>query len=123
MVQEGLNRIMKSKKPFKLFEIVKVFDLAPIAIPDPAGESFKFRIEILKDCQNDGHFYARVCRRETFRLQPTFPLDDDGRPKDDCFDEEIVIQDISQKWENIKGKTAEEVLEKVLNKIREIFNL
>src|ERR1041384_252023 len=77
----------------EISELVRVFDLEPIDAGETA-ESFKFRIEILKDLSKKRWFYARVYRRETVRVQPTFPL---AKSKSQPFtaDHEILVTDDS----------------------------
>lgn len=106
----------------KTFELVKVVDLERIIPQNPDIPSFVFRIEILKERKVRGQFHARVYRKETLRVQPTFPQED-SRPKYECSDEDIFVEDIVKDWEDFRGKTAEVVLNKVLNKIRETFKI
>ena len=109
-------------KPFTLYEVVKILEVAPIEVPGEVGESYKFRIEILQPYQAAGSYYARVYRRETYRLQPTFPLID-GEPDNTGWDHEILVIDEAIDGENCTGQSVQEVLEKVTRSLDEIFNL
>lgn len=101
-----------------LFEVIRTVDMAEIH-PEIDVPSYRFRIELLKQL---GHkrYHARVYRKETFRVQPTFPQKD-GKPQYEPSDEEIFIEDTLERWEEISGRTAKDVLEKVLRKLRQTF--
>ena len=116
---------MDSKAPGGLaaFEIVKVVDLSPIHPADDALEPYKFRIEILRELEPPGQFRARVWRRETFRITPTYPTPEEQDQDQDSWDEEIIIADTAGEWEKIRGESAEEALEQVLGRIKETFQL
>lgn len=101
------------------WEVVKVVDLKEIT-PNNKTPSYLFRVEILKEYGSRGKYRARVYRKETFRIQPTFPQKD-GTPQYEPSDEAVFIEDYAGEWEEIKGKTAMEVLQKVLRKIRMLF--
>ena len=105
-----------------MYEVVKIFELEPIDVSEDMGESYKFRIEILRECKSDGQYHARVYRRETYRLQPTFPLID-GEPYNESWDHEILVVDDAQDWECCKGGSVDEVLAQVTQRIHEIFKL
>jgi hypothetical protein len=112
----------KYTQAFTLYEVVKIIDLEPIIIPENVGESYKFRIEILKKYKTESQYHARVYRRETYRLQPTFPLID-GKPEHESWDHEILVVDDGQDWESCAGQSFDEVLEKVLQRIHEVFKV
>lgn len=109
-------------KPLTLSEVVKIFEVAPLHTREDLTESYKFRIEILTLYQGDGRYYPRVYRRETYRLQPTFPLVQ-GASDNECWDHEMLVLDEAVDWENCTGQSVEEVLDKVTRKIHEIFHL
>lgn len=109
-------------KPLKLYEVVKIVEVAPIDPVEDTGESYKFRIEILRAYQEFGPYSARVYRRETYRLQPTFPLTH-GAPDNSCWDHEILVLDEAVDWENCTGPSIEAVLAKVTQRLHEIFYL
>ena len=81
----------KSNISLETYEIIKIFDLKPIIVPNN-GEYFKFRIEIFKNSTCKKKFYVRVWRRETFLLKPSYPLY--NKEQHESCDEEILIQDI-----------------------------
>ena len=112
----------KYVQAFTLYEVVKTFDLEPIAVPTDVGEAYKFRIEILQEYKPDSQYHARVYRRETYRLQPTFPLTN-GEPEHESWDHEILVVDDGHHWDLCKGYAIEDVLEKVLQRIHETFNV
>jgi len=112
----------KDHKALKSFEVVKIVDLERIVPKNPDTPSFLFRIEILKERKPQGLFHPRVFRWETFRIQPAMPQER-GRPKYECSDEHVLVEDAVEDWKTFKGKTADEVLKKVMMKIRDIFEL
>lgn len=105
-----------------MYDVVKVVQLAPIKVPNKEVEPFVFRVEVLRKRGSKNNFHARVYRMETYRLRPTFPQKS-GKPFIKQSDEPILVEDFSQDWENIKGKSAEETIKKVIRKIEEIFQL
>src|SRR6266496_4557068 len=111
----------RSRAPLRVFEIVQTFETEEIAVEDPDLPRFVFRVELLKDSRPGGRFQARLYRKETFRLQPTFPQEA-GQPKYDPSDEVILVGDSFRSWEEFQGRTAKEVLARVLSEIRKIFN-
>ena len=59
----------------RFFELVGVFDLD--AIPGGEGdEDYNFRVEITREVGEESRFLGRLYRRESYRIQPTFPLAD-----------------------------------------------
>jgi hypothetical protein len=112
---------MKKKFTY-LFEIVKTFELQAISAP-PEEEEWKFRIEILKKCTPKGMYSARVTRRETYRISPTYPLTQDGEPLTPPCDKEIIVDDTSSDWERIKGRSPDSVLYRVLKEFERIFEI
>lgn len=103
--------------------MVRVYDLEPIIVPSEYVEAYKFRIEVLREVKGRKCFYPRVWRQETYRIQPRFvPPHAEG----ETSDEEILVLDTFvldtlKKWEQVRGKTAEDVLKKVSARIEEIF--
>ena len=112
----------KHAQVLKMYEVTKIIELEPIDMSEAVGESYKFRIEILRECKQDGQYHARVYRRETYRLQPTFPMIN-GEPENACWDHEILVVDDAQDWEHCTGQSADEALTQVTQRIHAIFNL
>jgi hypothetical protein len=108
-----------NKEAIPAWEIVKVIDLKEIMLANDSPR-FSFRVEILRKWRSRGTYRVRVYRKETFRVQPTFPQKA-GRPQYEPSDEEFFVEDIVGDWERLRGRTAKEVLEKVLQKIRKMF--
>jgi hypothetical protein len=100
-------------------EIVKIYDLAPIELPDGANESLKFRIEILRSA-GSRTLRARLKRRETYKLEPTFQ-GGARASKSARWDHEIVVDDdhMDRLCKKISGRTAASVLLQVIRKIEE----
>lgn len=98
-------------------EVVKIVNLEPI---ETGGEPLKYRIEILKK-QSSGRFSPTLWRMETYRIQPTFPQNQDCPQESPC-DEEIWVRDIvTIDIEHVEADNAESVLQTSLQLIREKF--
>lgn len=92
----------------KLSELVRTIDVEPFSTGD--GDALRFRLEISRDV-NTTKYQGRVFRLETYRLQPTFPLTDDGviDSKDDAL---IYVGDHMFDPDQLQGISADEVLGK-----------
>jgi hypothetical protein len=101
-------------------ELVKTIELDPYPIAEPAAETLKFRIEILRR-SDTGKFFARIYRRETFRLQPTFPQIAGKLPQYQG-DHEFHILDDALAPRRFEEQTVEEVLKKVEEAIRDLVS-
>lgn len=110
------------KQIIHVFELVKTFELQAISA-QPNEEEWKFRIEILKKCTPKGMYSVRVTRRETYRISPTYPLTEEGIPSTPACDKEILVDDTSSDWEQIKGKSPDAVLQRVLQEFERIFQV
>lgn len=103
----------------KTYEVVRTIDLEAIDAGE-AQESFKFRIEVLRDLGQSESFFVRIYRRETFRIQPTFPLEESG-PHNDLADHEFFIIDDAIEAEEIVGNNLLLVTEEALKAIKKCF--
>jgi hypothetical protein len=101
------------------WEVVKIVDLNEIVLAND-NPRISFRVEILRAWRSRRTHRARVYRRETFRVQPTFPQSA-GKPQYEPSDEEFFVEDVAGDWGTVKGRTAKDVLDKVLRKLRQIF--
>jgi hypothetical protein len=101
------------------YRVVQVVDLEPIDLSD--GMSLAFRIEVLEALGDKGSFRARVSRHESFRIQSSFPQKR-GKPSEQASDEEILVTDQAARWNDLIGKTPDEVVQAVIKKIQEITN-
>lgn len=103
----------------KIYKVVGVFDVSPIDAGDGL-ESFKFRIEVLQELHKARSFHARVYRRETLRVQPTFPLRN-GQARGFRADHEVLVRDEALGAETFHATSATRVLEKAQVRIAEVF--
>lgn len=103
----------------KIYEVVGVFDIAPIDAGE-TSESFKFRIEVLRDLGKARRFYAKVYRRETLRVRPTFPIVK-GRPRGVLADHEVLVADDAIGGGIFEGPSPALVIRKVRKRIADIF--
>jgi hypothetical protein len=81
-------KIVHSAITSPIYEISKVieFDL------NLGDESWPIRIEILRNSEIKGRFRSRIWQGEHFRIQSTFPMGDDGLPRDHPSDELIWVK-------------------------------
>lgn len=102
--------------------VAEVVDLSPIPGARGSDEPLRFRLEVLEDLGERGKYRARVLRYEVFRVQPTFPQKR-GKPAWDPADTELLIVDKTHDWESTVGDTVGEVLDMVVQRLRERLNL
>lgn len=112
-----------NQSPLRQWKIVEVVELDPIDVSDDgSGEAFEFRIEIR--CQADGTHEARVCRWETYRIPPSFPIGSTTDEEElEEWDAKILVQDESRDWSMIHGNTVSELVDNILAEIQSIFGL
>ncbi len=106
-------------KSTKISKVVDVFDVAPIDAGE-TSESFKFRIEVLRDLGKGRSYYARVYRRETLRVQPTFPIPK-GRSRRFVADHEVLVTDDAIGATGFEASSPALVIRKVRKRIAEVF--
>ena len=103
----------------RFFELVGVFDLD--AIPGGEGdEDYNFRVEITREVGEESRFLGRLYRRESYRIQPTFPLADSQTVALPADHELFVVDDMIGA-DPIEGHSKAEVLEIVERKVRAVF--
>jgi hypothetical protein len=81
------------------------------------GDAWPVRIELYRDREDESHYRSRVWLLETFRIQPTFPQGDDGIPKDDAGDEDVLVEwsyNLGEEFESFNAATEEEAFAQVL---------
>jgi hypothetical protein len=99
-----------SNKRIRYSTLVGLFETESIRVVD--GPPLLFRVEIYRN-RPDRHHFARVYRKERFRVQPTFPQDR-GVPNSEPGDESIWIEDEMQNWEDLRGATVSSLLRRIL---------
>jgi hypothetical protein len=104
----------------EVFEIVGIFDFSPLEFNE-SGESFKFRVEVLRQVGKSRIFFARVYRHETLRVQPTFPLDQIHR-EESMADHEIIVSDDMVGRDNYRASSKAAVIRNVKKRIEEMFD-
>lgn len=90
---------------FKISKFVARYDLEPIYSVD-GSEKLHYVIDIY---QHENCFFPIIRRRDYFYIYPT--------KINELCEEELLIYDITEEWETIKGVTEEEVLQKVMLKL------
>jgi hypothetical protein len=98
-----------------VFELAKVVEFDIEIIDD----SFGIRIELFQAVSDANRFRARLWRDEFFRVQPTFPQDENtGEPAHEPSDEAIFVDSdmwLSGKCNDFRAETAENALQSVLD--------
>jgi len=110
-------------RTISLFELCHTYEVSSITV-NIDGEAFRFRIELFRTISSaPSAYYARIYRREHFRIQPTFPQVD-GEPSLPEYDKLIFVEDeFLIDWESTKSECETDCIEKVLGRIRYEFNI
>jgi hypothetical protein len=81
-------------------------------------ESWPIRFEVFKDKERQGHYRCRMWQLERHELQPTFPSDEQGRPRPDHLYTALIAVDWSgpqmSDYDDIIAADADAALETVL---------
>ena len=85
--------------------------------------TFKIRIELFRNTEKEGHFRCHVWELEMFRLNPTFPMDEQGEPADISDDMVMVDRGLdlthgSLPRGDIEAPNIEAAFEIVLNDLK-----
>lgn len=92
---------------FKLFKFISRYKLQPIYSVD--GEhKLHYVIDIYRD---EKYFFPRIRRRDYFCIYPA--------GIDDLCEEELLVFENADEWENLQAASEDEVLDKVKRKIAE----
>lgn len=92
-------------------ELVKTIDLEPIIVEE-TNQDYHFRIEVMRDERSEKRFPARVYRRESYSLQPTFKID--GELAYDLANCWLWVEDDQNLLGKIEGSSVEEVVEQAV---------
>ncbi|MCF7958887.1 MAG: hypothetical protein K9M57_10610 [Phycisphaerae bacterium] len=93
-----------------LVKSVLIDNLHPIGNPEM---DIIFQVEVYESTEKNT-FFPVVWSKESYRMNPTFPLD-----KVNTSDEMVLTEEESLGWDEISGKSPQEVLDKVIMKIKE----
>ena len=115
-VQEMRTRMSHSGHGVR--QVVAAYDLPPIEASE--GPSLEFRVDVLQEIANQGHFGVRVWRHEVIRLQPRFSLRGSGElpPPADCNQ---LVEDLDEAWDRVDEDSAQAALAKVIDELRGRF--
>ena len=92
---------------YKVSKFVSRYELDPVYFAD--GETkLHYVIDIY---QREDSFFPKVLRRDYFRIYPV--------GIDELCEEELLVFDVFEEWEELKGNSEEDVVKKVLLKIEE----
>ncbi|MEM6502896.1 MAG: hypothetical protein AAF685_13780 [Cyanobacteria bacterium P01_C01_bin.89] len=106
---------MSSLKLIKSVNLVKSIILEPIYLNDRNAESLKFRIEFFQWSPNC--FTCKLWREETYLVKPRF------QPGDLEWDTEIYVLESGLPWDEIKEKSLESAVDKVIQLIQNTFSV
>ena len=99
----------------KVWQIISIYELDPIDA-GPGEEPLKFRIEIAEQTGKNPLFKETVYRRESFRMQPTFPLDGSTPTSELCDHEIWVVDDLLDS--TLQAASEADLLAAVLEQLR-----
>ncbi len=71
-----------------VFELVRTVEV-DLEIEE---DSWPVRIELFRDRDDDETYRAHVWLLETFRIQPLYPMDEEGEPQEAPADEDLLIE-------------------------------
>lgn len=113
--QAGLP-IVRIKHPAitsSIYELVKVVELGLTL-----DESWPLRFEIFRDTERHDHFRCRIWQLERHELQPTYPRDENGKPRQDHLYHPLIAVDFGgpqmQDYDDIVASDADAALRTVL---------
>ncbi len=90
----------------RALEIVATFEIDPFLTDDELYNPLRFRIEIVWD-REANLFFPKVYRWEIFRVQPTFPQQED-KLVCDLADHEILVKDNGIDCDGIVGHSVQD---------------
>ncbi len=102
------------------WEIVRIVDRGPYVGADERTEPFRFRLEISKAIESTTH-RVTVYRRETYRLTPTYPINEEGEPEQLMSDAEVWVRDDSRDWSIYTDDDADALLATLIDVLDHIF--
>ena len=87
-------------------------------------DSFPMRIDVLQDIANPNQFRCRIWKLEFYRIQPTFPQDNDGEPLPFSADELIWTDweyNLNDDYQLFTAKDSDDALAKILADIKQFL--
>ena len=101
-----------------IFELVRTLEVDL----EIEKDAWPVRVELYRDREDDTHYRARVWLLETFRIQPTFPQNDDGLPQDDAGDEDVLVEwgyNLREDFGSFAAETEQDALDQVMAALEE----
>jgi hypothetical protein len=84
------------------------------------GDDFRLRVEIFQALDDPQYYRAEIWRVEAYRIQPTFPQDEAGRPAHETADESVLVgwgDLVDLDLDNINASDPEAAMKKVLQSL------
>jgi len=106
------------KPRIRIASQAKVLYIGPIPVPRAVGDSFVFRVEILRDLSTPRRYIAKVWRIEHYRVEPSFPRRKGRQPS--LADEGLLVEDVMVDTGAV-GRSAAEAERRVLARMSEVF--
>jgi hypothetical protein len=85
---------------------------------------FPMRVEVFQDIANPNQFRCRIWKLEFYRLQPSFPQDNDGEPSDFSADEQVWFDwghNLSNDYQLFTAKDSDDALAKILADVKQFL--
>jgi len=102
-------------------EVVRSIDLELHSDSDETSDLIHFRVEILRTSGNNGVMFARIWRKEFYRIQPTFPQEE-SKPKHNACDELLLVEEVGLfEQSEVTAKSSDKVIDLVMKKLQDRF--
>jgi hypothetical protein len=115
-----IMRIHHSAITSAVYELVKVVELDLTL-----DESWPIRFEIFRDTESAGHFRCRMWQLERHTIQPTFPQDENGRPRPDHLYSPLIAVDFGgpqmKNYDDVVALDADAALRIVLEDFKKFL--
>lgn len=116
----GTMRINHSAIRSAVYELVKVIELELTL-----DETWPIRFEIFRDTEREGRFRCRMWQLERHEIQPTFPQDENGRPRSDHLYSPLIAVDFGgpqmKDYDDIVADDADKALEIVIEDFKKFL--
>ncbi|MDJ0724986.1 MAG: hypothetical protein QNJ38_07745 [Prochloraceae cyanobacterium] len=104
-----------------IYELVKVleFDI------DLGDDRFPLRLEIFRSLADNCLFRARIWRTEFFRIQSTFPQEENSQPSHDPSDELILLDFsdyLTKDYENFRANSLESAIALIIKDLQQFLD-
>lgn len=102
------------------YELVKVLEVDV----DIDNEQFPLRLKLLQCTSDSNYFRAYISRPEFYRIQSTFPQNQEGQPVHQPSDEVIFVDwsyYLSRDYTRFEALSLDDAIQSVLNDIEQVL--